>query len=181
MEVMLSKIRENTVFIISDAIKDVEYIPKSLIATKGQPIEEPIKVDIRDGIVTIVVNSGRKKSKPIAESFKRLSTAFKMTTQGGSDGAPHELNFMFSVKLKLKNKKTITVHLGQGSRMGIRNNWWIGSAQDIKPLTITPSSLNNEGFSLKGIIPAKWDGVLSLVNEVLLKDLTQEVNVFKIE
>lgn len=180
----MPKIRENTVFIISDEIVSAEYIPNSLIATVGQPTEEPVVVDVTEGVVTIIAQSGRKKSKPIADSFKRKSSEFYMTTQGGSDGSPHELNFMFSLKLKFKDGKEITAHLGQGNRMLVRNNWWFGSPDSISPLNISPSTLKKEGFNvgdvIKGIVPPKWKGVVSLINEVVLKDLTEDVNVFKI-
>lgn len=179
------KIRENLAFIISDEIQAIKYVPGSLIATKGQPTEEPVIVDLTEGIVTLQIMSGRKKSRPVANEFKKSSSSFRLTTQGGSDGAPEELNFMFSLKAILKDGREVLLHLGQGSRMGVRNNWWIGSSDDLSPLNVSPSSLNKEGFDVKeileGVVPPKWEGLLAIVNEALLKDLIQEVNVFKID
>lgn len=175
------KIRENTVILLSDSIVDAEYVKGSLVATKGQPTKEPITVNVHDGVVTILVHSGRKKSKAVAQEFVFKSRGEMVATQGGESGHPDELNFTFSIDLKFKDGRKIRAQLGQGSRMLVRNNWWFGTKDKIN---VVPSSLKGEGINvgefINGIVPAKFSGLVDTLNETILKDLTQEVNVFKI-
>lgn len=183
------KIRDNTVFIISDAIESAEYVRNSLIATKGQPTEEPVTVNVHEGVVTILARSGRKKSAPVANEFMNRCGGRALATQGGESGRPSELNFCFDVLLTFKDGTTATVTLGQGNRLAVRNNWWIGSksmsGRTINGLNISPSSLKSEGADagqfLKGIVPDKFAGLVDTLNSALLKDLINEVNVFKLD
>lgn len=180
----MATIRENAVVILSDAIKSATYVEGSLVATKGQPTREPVTINIHDGVLTALVHSGRKKSKPVAEVFVNRSKKM-MTTQGGSAGRPDELNFTFSIDLEFANGKVSRLNLGQGNRMGVRNNWWAGTDGSLAGYKIESSTwkgaLIDVDAILKGRVPPKFQGLVDTLNKTILKDLFQEVNVFKVE
>lgn len=176
------KIRENTVILLSDEIKEAAYVKGSLLATKGQPTKEPVTVNTHDGVVTILVHSGRKKSKAVAQEFISKAGAQSVATQGGESGRPDELNFTFALDLVFKDGRKARVQLGQGNRMLVRNNWWFGTKDKIDA---EPSSLKDEnidvGEFINGFVPPKYSGLVETLNETILKDLVKEVNVFKIK
>lgn len=176
-------IRENALVILSDVIKSASYVGGSLVVTNGQPSEEPVTIDVHDGVMTILVRSGRKKSRPVAEEFINRSKKM-LTTQGGSAGRPEELNFTFSVDVEFANQKVSRINFGQGSRMGVRNNWWAGYDGKLSGYKIEASSWKGAMIDvdevLKGKVPDKLQGVVDTLNKTVLKDLFQEVNVFKV-
>lgn len=178
----MATIRENTVILLADGVSSAEYVDGTLTATNGQPTKEPPVINVHDGVVTILVHSGRKKSKQVAEVFNKHNNN-AIATQGGESGRPDELNFTFAINLKFADGSGQQIWLGQGNRLGVRNNWWI-SNRSIGNRTVEPSSLNGEGVDISGLlqgrVPPKFAGLVNTLNKTLIKDLTKDVNVFKI-
>lgn len=179
---------QNEVLLDSEHIKSATYIPNSFMATKGQPADSAPKIKMEGGSVAIVMGSGRKKSKPVAQRFIELSGDWMFAPLGGQDGKPKELNFMFGLDIVFNDGSTTKIYLGQGSTGSFRNNWWIGSP-DLK--IANPAKLLNyivSGTDLKTDIgemvdsievPPKYKAIADFF-EMPIKHFTQKVNVFKI-
>lgn len=179
------KKHDNVVIIKSKHIDSIEFVDGSVMATKGQPVDIQPRIDIGNGVVTIVLGSGRKKSGPVAQKFISLSGEGNMfAPQGGRGGKPKELNFMFSVRITLKDGSVHDVHLGQGSN-GPRNNWWMGSPSllSIKEVTGTSmkTSVGKAYDKLGPSLPEPFDQIHSFLGKLFSKDLFEAVNMFEIK
>lgn len=184
----MATIRDNVVLIKNGGFSDAKLIPGSLVATRGQPVENSPKVKLSSDIVTVLVRSGRKKSKEVAEEFAKKAVNM-YAPHGGKGGAPKELNFFFGLTLTTEDGTDFDVYLGQGST-GIRNNWWIGSPNlEGQTLSIGSHSWSLDGDSVEndtGInfkdftkdIPEQYRGVAEFLGNTLLKELFSAVNVF---
>lgn len=191
----MTTIRDNVVIINCDEIESVEYVQGSQVVTKGQPVSENVKVSTVDGVTTILFRAGRKKSKPVADTFAARigGNGHAYAPHGGSGGLPKELNFTFTIVVKWKNGNTSTIELGQGSTILQRNNWWIGSTEikdqqieiNGKSYVITGTSVKNDlekSFDdIADNVPPKYQPVVDLVGKPLFKELFGAVNVFCIE
>lgn len=181
---------KNEVLIDSEHIKSVEYIPNTVMATRGQPIDLEPTIKVSEGLVAIIMNSGRKRTEPVARRFIELSggKGHMFSPLGGEAGYPKGLNFMFGLHLEFNDGKESTIYLGQGGTKTLRNPWWIGSpdleiANPAKLLgyTVSGTDLKTElGDTIDSIqVPPKYKVIADFL-QVPFKHLTQKVNIFKI-
>lgn len=189
----MATIRDNVVLIKSDFIDSVEVEEGSLFVTKGQPTSQNIRTNYSNGVLSILVKSGRKKSKPVAEKFtSAVGNGNMIPSTWGFSGSPDQLNFTFAVSVKWKNGEKSKLLLGQGSTGAFRNNWWIGSADlngdilstGVDKLIVEPSSVKEDYKRIdevaKDKIPSQFHGLYDLVGKTLFKELLKDVNVFSV-
>lgn len=121
-------IRENHVYIFSNEIENISYIPDSLHVSEGQPKESQPIIRKQPGAFMIVLHAGRHKTREVADTFISASggEGHLFSPFSIMDTKPQELNFCFGLEIHWKTGKTSRCYLGQGSTMG-RNNWWVGS------------------------------------------------------
>lgn len=146
--------------------------------TDGQSFVEKPRISVKNGVATIVFDSGRKKSKPVADAFNEASKT-KFASQGGSGGAPKELNFFFDLDVELVGGGKHRIYAGQGSNAG-RNNWWIGhdglSVKGLSMRTAIGSAYDKVGKEL----PDPFNHVAGFLGKLFSKDLFNAVNMFEL-
>ncbi|KAB1158385.1 hypothetical protein F7018_09415 [Tenacibaculum aiptasiae] len=109
-----------------------EFNTSSAIVTIGQPYKE-VTSSIKNGKGIITVKAGRHKSQTPAKWFNnnigKGSTIASFTT----DKKPSELNFAIKGNLRFsidgKKYQISNVVIGQGSNIGLQNNWWLGGKE----------------------------------------------------
>lgn len=174
----MATIRDNILILESEDIKEISFVEGSLTVTKGQPSNPKVEVKVDDEYVVIHVQSGRKKSREVAEKF--ISSTLQRRVTQGNVTAPSELNFMFSVDVVWKNGEKQTLRFAQGSNFA-RNNWWIGG--DLDGLEIdssTPSDTSLIDSVTDGVHPVLRP-IVTILGKTAFKELTRAVNVFQIE
>lgn len=181
---------KNEVLIESDLIKTATYIPDTVMVTKGQPVDPVPIIKVIDGSVIVILNSGRKRTAPVAKKFIELSggKGHMFTPLGGEAGFPKELNFMFGLHLEFNDGRESDIYLGQGGTKTLRNPWWIGSpdlsiANPAKLLDfiVSDTDLKTElGDAIDSIqVPPKYKVIADFL-QIPIKHLTKKVNIFKI-
>lgn len=147
--------------------------------THGQPYVEAPRINLKGGVATIVFDSGRKKSKPVADGFNNASR-IKFASQGGSGGAPKELNFYFGLNLEFSDGSKRKIHAGQGSNAG-RNNWWIGHDTDMRVKGLSMRTEIGGAYDKIGKqLPEPFNHVASFLGGLFSKDLFNAVNLFEV-
>ncbi len=112
----------------SRVISGMSYVTGSLKITDGQPYDLPPSFSGSNGKWKITLEAGRKKTKPVADTFNsNCGGASKEYAPSGGGGTPDELNFQFGVTISFQSGGSATVYLAQGS-YATTNNWWIGGA-----------------------------------------------------
>ena len=119
----------------------IEYIDNTFNITAGQPVVQlpSIKTDVnKPGLIEIDVNCGRKKSKPVADSFNTYDAGWGFLCNTTFDISytikPAELNFYYGLNLiftketELDKSDRIALYVAQGSNL-LGNNWWIGGPE----------------------------------------------------
>lgn len=123
--------RENFVEFHLSGLDNFAFTYKEHMVTKDQPFNTHITTAHLGSHAEMLINAGRKKSKPVADWFKQKIG----TSNGAAIGIdsnkhlPDELNFavlgdlLFETNGKKYHLEDVVI--GQGSE-GFMNNWWFG-------------------------------------------------------
>ncbi|MGB0521834.1 MAG: hypothetical protein ACPGJS_02680 [Flammeovirgaceae bacterium] len=113
----------------SGSFEQFDFELESASVTVGQAFKG-VEASYKEGTGTITVKAGRHKTKAVAKWFKDELDGGPAIASYTSDKTPDELNFAIKGILTIKVAGTVykikDVVIGQGSNIGLQNNWWLG-------------------------------------------------------